>query len=159
MKRKSRAMGITLIVVCALSAGMIGCGGGAAELTAEEQLVDSFLRGIVAGDAAAVLAALPPERLAEIRAEMPRATEEELGEVFLGALRGLFPYTSVKEISFRTERRDDSSADVHYWGVFVKTDASGATSKVAVREGGVRPFNVIAADGAFYLSIPPPGSP
>jgi hypothetical protein len=142
-----------ILAVLLPAAALSGCGGGSAQPTPEAQLVDSFLRGIVDGDPAAVLNALPPERLAELRADMPQATEEELGQVFLDALRFEFPYTSIRELSFRTERRDDSSADVYYWGVFDQTDASGATHEVTVREGEVQPFNVVTVDGACYLNV------
>ncbi len=81
MKNQAALRLLTFILAMLLSAAALcGCGGGGkAELTPEELVVDSFLRGIVDGDPAAVLKALPPERLVEIQADMPQATRGGAG--------------------------------------------------------------------------------
>lgn len=153
---RNRAAGVLAFILVALlsAAGLAGCGGSdPVKLPPEQRVVDSFLRGIVEGDSAAVLACLPPAWLEGLRGEMQQATDEELGSVISQALWFEFPYSVIEEISYRTEEKDDSTSDVYYWGVFEKTDASGNAVTVTVDEAGARSFNVISIDGDHYLNI------
>ena len=144
-----------MFILCAISAGWIGCGGSPgdrrAELPAEQRVVDSFLYGIVQGDPAAVLSALPPARLDEIRGDMRHATDEEIGTVLMDALRFDFPYTGIGEISYRTEEMEGGTSVVFYWGEFEGADASGR--KTTVNEADARSFNLINLDGTWYLAV------
>lgn len=146
---------LALFTCCLLAAAGAGCGTGdrRSTLSPPELALDYLLFGIVEGDSAAVLSVLPPAWVEGLRADAVDATDEELGTMVIDGLRSLFPYTEIVDVSYRVSEREDGTSDVYYWGEFAETDSAGNIERVRVSEAEARPFNLIEAEGSWYLNV------
>lgn len=154
--RAKLAAALVLFICCALVAIPAGCGSRRShrsDLPPREQVVENLLFGIVEQDPAAVLSTLPPTWLDGTRADMPEATDEEIGAVIVDSLRYEFPYTKILAVQYRVEEREDGTSDVFYWGEFQGTGASGKKRTVTIKEADARSFNLSEIDGSYYLNI------
>ena len=104
--RAKLAAALVLFICCALVAIPAGCGSRRShrsDLPPREQVVENLLFGIVEQDPAAVLSTPAPTWLDGTRADMPEATDEEIGAVIVDSLRYEFPYTKILAVQYRVE--------------------------------------------------------
>jgi hypothetical protein len=147
---------VAVAACCILVALTAGCGAKRSyrsDLPPREQVVENLLFGIVEEEPTAVLSALPPAWLGEVRNDMRLATDEEIATVIVDSLRFAFPYTEILAVQYRVEQRGDGTCDVFYWGEFRGTGASGKKRTVKVNEAEAKSFNLIEIDGSYYLNI------
>ncbi len=121
-------------------------------MTPQEEVVDSFLRGLAAGDGEAMLSALPPGCVQEILNDLTTLSEEELARILQRTLQARFPCIGIREAHYRTEERGEDSAVVFCWGS-LEVAGEGAPSAREITEEEALSFPLLRQGGRWYMDI------
>lgn len=140
---------LLLALASMLLISAVGCGGSSGtSRPPEEMVVEGALDAALSGERAEFVSFVAPSFLAQVRAEMPDATDETLGGVLIAGFLEDIPFEGVVDIEYDAKVNGDR-ASVYIWGTFL--DAGG--EEMSISEAEALRVPLIREGGSWYLDL------